>query len=84
MKEFFKNAFKDMAESAKAQHEVDKANFAAVKAESKANFEEAKAMSKPSVRKAAEQAKRQEQIDAANERIAEANERIDAARHLGK
>ena len=36
---FFKNAFHDMAESAKAQHEVDKANFNAVKAESKANFE---------------------------------------------
>ncbi|WP_295217654.1 hypothetical protein [Ruminococcus sp.] len=84
MGEFFKNAFRDMAESARAQHEVDKANFAAVKAESKANFEEAKAMSKPSVRKAAEQAKRQEQIDAANERIAEANERIDVAKHLGK
>jgi len=34
MKEFFKNAFKDMKESAKSQHEVDKANFNAVKAES--------------------------------------------------
>ena len=29
-----------MGESAKAQHEVDKANFAAAKAEAKANFEE--------------------------------------------
>lgn len=37
---FFKKAFKDMRESAKAQHEVDKANLEAVKAESKANFEE--------------------------------------------
>lgn len=37
---FLKKAFKDMAESAKAQHEVDKANFQAVKAESRANFEE--------------------------------------------
>ena len=37
---FFKNAFSDMKESAKAQHELDKANFEAVKAESKANFEE--------------------------------------------
>ena len=37
---FIKKAFKDMAESAKAQHAVDKANFEAVKAESKANFEE--------------------------------------------
>ncbi|MBQ8311556.1 MAG: hypothetical protein IJX80_11150 [Clostridia bacterium] len=33
-------AFRDMKASAKAQHEVDKAEFAAVKAESKANFEE--------------------------------------------
>ena len=29
MTEFFKKAFADMKESAKAQHEVDKANFAA-------------------------------------------------------
>ncbi len=40
MGEFFKKAFSDMKESAKAQHEVDKAEFEAVKAESKANFEE--------------------------------------------
>lgn len=40
IKNFFKRAFKDMGESAKAQHEVDKANLEAVKAESKANFEE--------------------------------------------
>lgn len=37
---FFKRAFKDMVASAKAQHEVDKANFAAAKAEARANFEE--------------------------------------------
>ena len=35
-----KKAFKDMADNTKAQHEVDKANFAAAKAEAKANFEE--------------------------------------------
>lgn len=40
IKQFFKKAFGDMKESAKAQHEVDKANLAATKAESKANFEE--------------------------------------------
>ena len=33
MKEFFKNAMEDMKESAKAQHQVDKAQFEAVKAE---------------------------------------------------
>lgn len=37
---FMKKAFREMGESAKAQHEVDKANFAAAKAEAKANFEE--------------------------------------------
>lgn len=40
LKQFFKNAFSDMKESTKQQHEVDKANFAAAKAEAKANFEE--------------------------------------------
>ena len=42
LKEFFKNAFADIKQSAKEQHEVDKANLAAVKAESKAQWEEAK------------------------------------------
>lgn len=37
---FFKKAFSDMIKSAKEQHEVDKANFNAAKAEAKANFEE--------------------------------------------
>jgi len=40
IKAFFKKAFGDMKASAKAQHEVDRANFAAAKAEAKANFEE--------------------------------------------
>ena len=40
LKQFFKKAFLDMKESTKQQHEVDKANFAAAKAEAKANFEE--------------------------------------------
>ncbi len=40
IKAFFKNAFGDMKKSAQAQHEVDKANFAAAKAEARANFEE--------------------------------------------
>ena len=40
MSNFLKKAFEDMKESAKAQHEVDKAQFAAAKAEAKANFEE--------------------------------------------
>ena len=51
IKKFFKDAFADMKESAKAQHQVDKANFQATKAESKAQWEEAKAMGKPETRK---------------------------------
>lgn len=41
-KGFFGRAFDDMKESAKKQHEIDKENFEAVKADSKARFEEAK------------------------------------------
>lgn len=37
---FFKRAFREMGESAKAQHEVGKANLKAAKAEARANFEE--------------------------------------------
>ena len=77
IKEFFKKAFSDMKQSTKAQHEVDKANFAAAKAEAKANFEEAK-MS-PSQIQAKMQAEREAQIAAANERKAAADARIYAA-----
>ena len=65
-----------MRESAKAQHEVDKANFAAAKAEAKAQLEEAKAMSKPKNRMAILQAERDEQINKANKRIEEAQKRL--------
>ena len=79
MTEFFKKAFADMKESAKAQHEVDKANLAAAKAEAKAGWEEAKAMSRPETRKAMMQAERDAQIEEANKRKAEAEARIKAA-----
>ena len=42
MTNFFKKAFNDMKENAQKQHEIDKANFEAVKADSKERFEEAK------------------------------------------
>ncbi len=66
---FFKGAFADMKESAKAQHEVDKANFAAAKAESKAKWAEAKAMADPAYTKQKMQLQREEQIAAAQKRI---------------
>ncbi len=77
MIEFFKKAFSDMKESAKAQHEVDKANLAAAKAESKAQWEEAKAMRDPEKLKAMMKKGRDEQIAEANKRKAEAERRID-------
>lgn len=80
VKEFFKNAFEDMKESTKAQHEVDKANFAAAKAESKAQWEEAKAMANPKYTQQRLQAQRDKQITEANARKAQAHARIDAAK----
>ena len=70
-------AFSSMKKNAKAQHEVDKANWNAAKAESKAQWEEAKAMSKPSTHEKMMQAQRDEQIAEANKRIAEAEARIE-------
>ena len=78
IKAFFKNAFSDMKANAKAQHDVDKANMAATKAESRAQWEAAKAMSKPDTCKKMMQAQREEQIAEANKRIAEAEARIEA------
>ena len=78
IKTFFKNAFADMKASAKAQHEVDKANMAATKAESRAQWEEAKAMGDPARRNAVMQAQRDEQIAEANKRKAETEARIAA------
>jgi len=75
---FFKRAFQDMAESAKAQHELDKANFAAVKAESRAQWEEAKCA--PKARQAKMQAEREAQLAETNARIEAAQARIDAAK----
>ena len=78
IKKFFKDAFADMKANAKAQHEVDKANLAAVKVESKAQWEEAK-MS-PKARQAKMQEDREKQIAEANERKAIADERIRKAK----
>ncbi|MBQ4150571.1 MAG: hypothetical protein IJC81_02060 [Clostridia bacterium] len=81
MANFLKKAFQDMKESAKAQHEVDKANFAAAKAESKAQWEEAKAVGNPETHKKMMQAERDKQIAKANERKVAAEARINAAKN---
>jgi hypothetical protein len=83
-------AFKSMKESAKAQHEVDKAEFAAAKAEARANFEENRghntfAKAKADAKKSWDDAHMSLSERAANaqkerdERIAAAEVRIDAA-----
>ncbi len=77
MGEFFRKAFADMKESAVAQHEVDKANLAAAKAEAKANFEKAKAMGKPENYKKMRQAELEKEKAQAQERIKAAEERIE-------
>lgn len=82
VKDFFKKAFGDMKASAEAQHEVDKAQFEAVKAESKAQWEEAKMT--PAGRQALMQDERDKQIAAANERAAAAQSRIDLAKSRQK
>ena len=81
IKTFFKKAFGDMKQSARAQHEVDRANFAAAKAESKAQWEEAKAMGNPETVKKIMQEQRDAQIAEANDRIAAAQKRIDATKN---
>ena len=90
IKSFFKNAFSDMKKSAKAQHEVDKAEFKAAKAEAKANFEENRghntfAKAKADAKKTwddahmspSERAARDQELR--DEKIAEANARIEEA-----
>ena len=81
IRNFFKNAFNDMKESAKEQHQADRANFAAAKAESKAQFEEAKAMGRPETMKKIQKEQCDAQIQEANERIAAAQKRIDEAKN---
>ena len=90
IKAFFKKAFGDMKESAKAQHAADKAEFRAAKAEAKANFEENRghntyAKAKADAKKSWDDAhmspsERTAKIREENAaRVAAANERTDAA-----
>lgn len=75
---FFKRAFRDMKESARLQHKIDKANYEATKLESKAFYEEQKRRSNPSVRSAAEKARMEQELEAANERKAAAKAKLDS------
>ena len=77
---FFKQAFRDMKESAKRQREIDKANFKAQKMETKAFYEEQKAKSNPDVRKMVQEQEYQKQMAEAKARQEAAQKRIDEAR----
>ena len=65
--------FKDMKESAKAQHKVDKAKFSAIKSEAKAKLS-------PKQKETLRNEKRQQEILEANEREKAAGARIQAAK----
>lgn len=71
---FFKKAFSDMKEDAKAQHQLNKANFAATKAEAKAQFKSAKQT--PEKMRTARQKIREEQIANAKAREEAAKAKI--------
>ena len=60
LKNFFKKAFANMKEDAKAQHKLDKANFNATKAEAKAQWKTAKRT--PEKLRTARQVEREAQI----------------------
>lgn len=77
---FMKKAFRDMKESARLQRQIDRANFQAVKLETKAFYQEQKRLSKPSVRTAAEKERMQKELEAANKRVVEAKAKVDAAK----
>lgn len=74
---FFKKAFSDMKESAKKQHEVDKANLKAQHLENKAFYEEQKAKSNIKNRKKIQEQQLQNKLNDANARQKAAQDRID-------
>lgn len=78
---FLKRAFRDMKESAKLQHKIDKANYEATKLESKAFYQEQKRLSNPKVRTAAEKARMEQELEAAQQRKAEAQAKLDSIKN---
>ena len=77
---FFKQAFRDMKESAKRQREIDRANFKAQKMETKAFYQEQKAKRNPEGRKMVQEQEYQQQMAEAVARQEAAQKRIDEAK----
>ena len=78
---FFKQAFRDMKESAKRQREIDKANFKAQKMEAKAFYQEQKAKRNPEGRKKVQEQEYQQRMAEAKARQEAAQKRIDEAKN---
>lgn len=78
---FFKRAFRDMKESARLQHKIDKANYEATKLESKAFYQEQKRKSNPKVRTAAERQRMENELEVAQERKEAAQRKLDSVRN---
>ena len=76
---FFKQAFRDMKESAKRQREIDKANFKAQKMETKAFYQEQKAKRNPETRMMVQEQEYQQKMAEAQARQEAAQKRIDEA-----
>ena len=77
---FFKQAFRDMKESAKRQREIDRANFKAQKMETKAFYQEQKAKNNPETRKMIQEQEYQQKMAEAKARQEAAQKRIDEAK----
>ena len=78
---FFKRAFRDMKESARLQHKIDKANYEATKLESKAFYQEQKRLSNPKVRTASDKARMEQELAAANECKQAAKAKLDSIKN---
>ena len=78
---FFKQAFRDMKESAKRQRDIDKANFKAQKMETKAFYQEQKAKRNPEVGKMVQEHEYQKKMAEAKARQEAAQKRIDEAKN---
>ena len=78
---FFKQAFRDMKESAKRQREIDKPNFKAQKMETKAFYQEQKAKNNPETRKMLQEQEYQQKMAEAKARQEAAQKRIDEAKN---
>ena len=78
---FFKQAFRDMKESARMQREIDRANFRAVRMETKAFYQEQKAKRNPEVRRMVQEQEYQQKMAEAKARQEAAQKRIDEAKN---